>query len=115
MSIEQDLMAVERQLWTGGPAAYQTHLDQRCLVTFKGVTGLMAKEDIAQSAEEGRWRDVSMRLKGFVSLSDTAVVVTYECTATRKDDQPWRTLVSSGYVKRPDGWKLAFHQQTPLD
>lgn len=22
--------------------------------------------------------------------------------------------VSSGYVKRADGWKLAFHQQTPL-
>ena len=38
-----------------------------------------------------------------------------DVSGNRKDDQPWRTLVSSGYVKRPDGWKLAFHQQTPLD
>jgi hypothetical protein len=25
---------------------------------------------------------------------------------------PNHALVSSGYRKRPDGWKLAFHQQT---
>jgi len=41
------------------------------------------------------------------------VVISYECTATRKDGQPHHAFVSSGYAHRPDGWKLAFHQQSP--
>jgi hypothetical protein len=52
--------------------------------------------------------------KGFVTLSDTSTVITYECSAKRKDGKPYHALVSSGYVKLSDGWRLAFHQQTPL-
>jgi hypothetical protein len=55
-----------------------------------------------------------MEQKGIARLSDAAAVITYECTAKRKDGQPYRALVCSGYVKRVDGWKLAFHQQTAL-
>jgi len=47
-------------------------------------------------------------------LSETAAVITYECTARRKDGERYRALVSSGYSKLPEGWKLAFHQQTGL-
>jgi hypothetical protein len=55
-----------------------------------------------------------MEQKGIARLSDAAAVITYECTAKRKDGQPYRALVSSRYVKRADGWKLAFHEQTAL-
>jgi hypothetical protein len=47
-------------------------------------------------------------------LSDSSAVITYECSAKRKNGQPYHALVSSGYAKRADGWKLAFHHQTPL-
>ena len=50
-----------------------------------------------------------MKLKGIVKLSDTAAVIAYDCDAKRKDGQPHRALVSSAYVKRADGWKLASH------
>jgi hypothetical protein len=75
----------------------------------------MSRDDIAKSAEKGRWSDLSPTPKGLVRLSDTSVVLSYECAATRKDGHRYRAVVSSGYIKRPDGWKLAFHQQTTMD
>jgi hypothetical protein len=115
MSLEQDLLAIEQQFWTGGPEAYQRHADEKCLIVFSEMAGVMSKEDIAKSAEKDRWKDVSMTPKGSARLSDSAVVITYECRAKRKDGKPHHALVSSGYVNRGSEWKLAFHQQTALD
>jgi hypothetical protein len=114
MSLQQDLMAIERALWTGGPDAYEEHTDDECLVAFTEMAGVMSRRDIAKTAEQGRWKDVVLTSKGLAELTDGAAMITYECAARRKDGQPYRALVSSAYVKRPDGWKIAFHQQTPL-
>lgn len=38
--------------------------------------------------------------------------MTYGVLAQR-DDTAYSALMSSVYVRRGDGWKLAFHQQTP--
>lgn len=114
MSLEQDLLAIEQRFWTGGPDVYRQHADVDCLVVFTEMAGVMANEDIAKTAEEGRWKDVAMTPKGVTELSNVSAVIAYECTATREDGRPYHAMVSSGYVKRPDGWKLAFHQQTPL-
>jgi hypothetical protein len=114
MSLEDDLLAIEDEFWTGGPEAFHRHTDAECLVAFTEMAGMMPKDAIAKSAEKGRWKDVSMQRKGIAQLSDTSAVVTYECNAKRKNGEPYHAIVSSGYVKRPAGWKLAFHQQTPL-
>jgi hypothetical protein len=114
MSLQQDLLAIERTFWTGGPEAYQAHTDKECLVVFSDTAGVMKREDIAKQAEKGRWQDVSFEPKGLAELDDRTAVVSYECRAKRKDGQPYHAVVSSAYVKRPDGWKMAFHQQTPL-
>ena len=41
-----------------------------------------------------------MQEKGLSKLSDFSVVISYECTATRKDGQPHHAFVSSGYAHR---------------
>ena len=115
MSLEQDLLAIEMQFWTGGPEAYRRHADDRCLVVFREMAGVMSRDDIARSAEKGRWSDVKPTLKGIARLSDESIVISYDCTARRNDGQIHHALVSSGYCKRPEGWKLAFHQQTPME
>jgi hypothetical protein len=97
MSLEQDLLGIEEQLWTGGPEAFRRHSDDQCLVVFKEMVALMSKADIAKTAEEGRWTDVRPEPKGMVQLSDASVIISYECTAKRKDGQPYHPLVSSGY------------------
>jgi hypothetical protein len=114
MSLEQDLLALEKALWTGGPETYQAQTDGQCLVVFTEMAGVMAREDIAKTAEKGRWTDVALTPKGFVQPTPDVAVVAYDCTAKKKDGTPYHALISSGYVKRADGWKLAFHQQTPI-
>lgn len=114
MSLEEDLLAIETELWTGGPEAYGKHADDECLVVFAEMAGKMSREEIAKTAEKGRWKNVKMIEKGLSKLSDESVVITYECTATRQDGHPHHAFVSSGYVHRPGGWKIAFHQQTAV-
>jgi hypothetical protein len=114
MSLEDDLLAIETELWTGGPDAFRRHTDEQCLVVFAEMAAAMSRDDVAKTAEKGRWKDVKMKEKGLARLTDESVVISYECTATRKDGQPHHAYVSSGYVRRSDGWKLAFHQQTKI-
>jgi hypothetical protein len=114
MSLEEDLLAIETKLWTGGPEAFRQHTAEECLVVFAQMAGVMSRDDVAKTAEKGRWKDVKLQKKGLTHLSDSSVVLTYECTAERKDGQAHHAFVSSGYSHRPDGWKLAFHQQTAL-
>ena len=64
MSLEEDLLAIETELWTGGPEAYRKHTDDECLVVFAEMAGTMSREDIAKTAEKGRWKDVKMHGEG---------------------------------------------------
>ncbi len=114
MSLETDLLAIDEQLWTGGPEAYEAHCDDQCLVVFPGMTAVMPRADIAKSAENGRWTKVKLTPKGLVQLSETSAAVAYECAALRKDGHDHHALVSSVYVKRGKGWKLAAHHQTEV-
>jgi hypothetical protein len=50
-------------------------------------------------------------LRALQPTPDTAVVI-YGVVAER-DAQEYSALMSSVYVRREDGWKLTFHQQTP--
>lgn len=112
MSLEEELLSIETELWMDGPKAFLRHTDEQCLVVLAEMAGEMSREEIARTAEKGRWKDVKMQKKGLAKLSDSSVVISYECNVQRKDGQPYHALVSSGYTHRSDGWKLAFHQQT---
>ncbi len=114
MDIERELLAIEKSFWTDGPEAYHKNCDDTCLVVFSQMAELMDREAIAKTAEAGRWRDVSLTPVGVKSLSENAALLSYACSATRKDGKAHRAYASSAYVKRDRGWKLAFHQQTVI-
>lgn len=114
MSLQQDLMTIERTFWTGGPEAYEDHADDKCLVVLADSAAMMSRDQIAKTAEQGRWTDIALQPKGVAELDDSSAVITYECNAKRNDGRRYHALVSSGYVRRRDGWKLAFHQQTRM-
>jgi hypothetical protein len=63
LSLEENLLAIEAELWTGGPEAYRKHTDDECLVVFAKMAGKMSREDIAKTAEKGRWKNVKMTEK----------------------------------------------------
>jgi hypothetical protein len=49
-----------------------------------------------------------------VPLSDDSAVVTYRANAEVAGRGTFRLYMSSVWVRREDGWKLMFHQQTPV-
>lgn len=112
MSLQDDLIALETGFWTGGPDMWHRHCDESCLVAFASMAGPMAREAIAATAEEGRWRDLTILPRGLALLGEDVAILTYEASAVSDEDKPHHAVVSSAYVRRPDGWKLAFHQQT---
>ena len=116
MSTESELMAIERQFWTGGAEFYRGNVDAECLVAFPEMSRVMTREQVADSvqSDQPRWSDLRIELRGCLEPADGVAMLTYEARARRASGEPYRALASSAYVRRGGGWKLAFHQQTPL-
>jgi len=49
-----------------------------------------------------------------VALSEDVFLATYELVASTPDDPERRSVRSSVWVKRRSGWKVRFHQGTPV-
>ena len=112
---ERDFLEIEKGFWTHGEAYFKAHADRECLVAFPQMAMAMTNADLAATAKNsGRWRDLSIDLKGMVEPGGDVVVLAYEAHAMRESGEPYAALVSSGYIRRADGWKLMFHCQTPL-
>jgi hypothetical protein len=115
-AIENDLLALERQFWTGDSAFYEQNVDKSCLVAFnRDMAGVISNKEIAATVKDGaRWQDLEIELKGLVTPSDHTAILSYEARAKRQNGEHYATLVSTGYARRNGRWKMVFHQQTPL-
>lgn len=115
MALQDDLLSIEHELWTGGADAYRRNLDRDCLIGFTEMAGLSSREEVAGMAEGAeRWRDVQTEVEGLLQPTDDVAVLTYRVSAVRGDADRYRALISSAYVRRDGDWKMMFHQQTPL-
>jgi hypothetical protein len=105
MSASHDeILAIEKDFWTGDAEFFDTHTDSDCLVAFPRMAGVMSNADLAQTAKNpNRWRNLEIELKGIVEPADDVVLVSYEARAARENGEPYKALVSSGYVRRSDG------------
>jgi hypothetical protein len=117
MSLQNDLLALEKQFWSGDAAFYRQNLDDECLTVFTEMAGVQTKEEVAGmvAKDSRRWQDLTIDEKGLVEPTRDVAILSYEARATRGNGERYKALVSSGYVRRNGAWKLAFHQQTPLD
>ena len=114
-----ELIALEREGWealaAGGEVArafYDRVLDDEVLMLFPGGMVLDDRAAIVESMAGPPWTRYELEdLRGLQLTFDTGVVA-YGAIAER-DGSEYSALISSTYVRRDDGWKLAFHQQTP--
>jgi hypothetical protein len=114
MAVKDDLLSIERELWTGGADSYLGNLDASCLIAFTQMAGVMTREQVADTVQAGpRWRVQEMDFEGLVQPTDDIAMLTYRVRSSRGDEQ-YRARISSGYVRRNGDWKMMFHQQTPL-
>jgi hypothetical protein len=120
MTIEQELVEIEHSLWTNDASVYDAALVDEALLVF-GETGVIGKGVAidaikAENADGRRWAEAAFEDVRVLRLADDAQLLTYTVAARWKDDsETMHALASSVYVRRGGAWKLAFHQQTPLD
>lgn len=116
MTISRALLALEEKFWTGDADFYLRNLDDSCLIAFAGMTGVFNRDDVVKQIKNGhRWTDLDLKLKGVIEPVAGVAILTYQAHATRASGEPYAALVSTAYVKRDGGWKMTFHQQTPLE
>jgi hypothetical protein len=114
-----ELTALERQGWdalsSSGEAArafYDDVLDDQPVMLLPGGMRLDVRESIVESMSGQPWSSYALEdVRALLPTPDVGVV-TYGVVAER-DGRRYSALMSSTYVRREGGWKLAFHQQTP--
>lgn len=115
-AISDELLDIEKGFWTGDKAYYEKHVDRDCLVAFTEMAGVLSNADLAATVKKGnRWRDVEMKIVGMVAPFENVAILTYAASAVRGDGERYSALVTSGYARRADEWKLMFHAQTPRE
>lgn len=114
------LVSLEEQGWealssTAERAArfYGEVLDRDVVMLLPGGMVLDDRSAIVKSMSGRPWSSYRMHDVRVLWLTDDTAVVAYGVDAERAGSPPYSALMSSTYVRREDGWKLAFHQQTP--
>jgi hypothetical protein len=114
-----ELEVLERDGWdalsTSGEAArtfFERVLDDSVVMLLPGGAVLDDRALIVESMSGQPWSGFSLADVRSLRLTPETGVVTYGVVAER-DGQEYSALMSSLYVRREDGWRLAFHQQTP--
>ncbi len=119
MALIDELFALEEGFWLAGEDHFLAHLDRQCLLAFPQageMHGVQSAEAIAATASTpGRWRDLAIRHRHLLQPSDNVALISYRADVSRFDGMPYAALIGSGYVRRADGWKLMFHQHSPVD
>jgi hypothetical protein len=116
MDTEEQLLDIERKLWTDGAVFYKHNLTEDAVLVF-AETGPMTRAEAVEAVRGvgGRWTEVRFDRARVVRLTTAASLLTY-AVAARREHEPSgiSALASSVYVHHNGVWKLAFHQQTPL-
>ena len=118
MCLHDQLLDIERALWSNDPLAHRRHLVEEAVLVF-GETGpigrVTAIDAIHKEVAEGdKWTDVDIADVISMSLDTNAALLTYKASVRRKS-QVVTVLATSVYVRRGEDWKLALHQQTSAD
>jgi len=119
MDVARQLLDVERKLWRNDAAVYGDNLADEALLVFP-ETGVIdrafALDAIrAENAEGRRWAEVEFDDVRALPLTADTAVLTYKVTARwAHKAESMTALASSVYVRRGGAWKVALHQQSPL-
>jgi len=119
MRDDQTLIEIERRLWTNDAAFYQENLAEDALLVF-AETGPISRSVAVdairrENVENRRWAEVQFDDVRTLRISAESIVLYYRVTSRWAHESEARHAhASSVYVRRGDGWKLVFHQQTPI-
>jgi hypothetical protein len=108
-----ELLDIEQRLASGDGDTYRSILLPEAIVIVPGAR--MGLEDTAAAIDAGQgWDRFALTEPQLATVAD-ARLLTYTFDGVRGEDVRYRALMSSLYVCVDDRWRLAFHQQTPLE
>ncbi|MGY1824160.1 DUF4440 domain-containing protein [Geodermatophilus sp. SYSU D00079] len=117
---DDDLAALEERGWqalsTSAEAAlafYDRVLDDDVEMLLPGGMRLDDRATVLAAMGGPPWSSHALEDVVVRRLSADSGLVTYGVVAQREGVAPYSALISSAYVRRDDGWRLVFHQQTP--
>lgn len=112
-----ELLKIDESLARGTGDDYRARLTDDAVVLLPGL-GALDREACAaavdQSAGMPPWGEIAMTDARLIPLGDDAAAIAYRFDSDRGGTR-YVALMSSVYVRRDGEWKLALHQQTPLD
>ena len=119
MPLEDELVSIEKKLWTNDPVIYRDSLTEDALLVFAETGPITRDQAVAaieqENAEGRRWAEVRFDDTRASKLNDGAALLHYRATARWEHDSATvAMLASSVYVRRGQAWKLAFHQQSAI-
>ncbi len=112
-----DLIELERLLWTNDPAIYAATYLPEAILIFEGVGRIDTGDAVAAIRREvatGRhWAQVGFREIELLEVEGIGTVLSYVARARWNDEAEasdyWCTTV---YVRRDASWRIVAHQQT---
>jgi hypothetical protein len=113
-----ELIRLEERGWEalstpgGGPEFYGEVLDDDVVMLLPGGIVLDERGAALDAMSGPPWSAHHLEHLGEHRPTADTGLVTYGVVATRGELE-YSALVSSLYVRRDDGWRMAFHQQTP--
>lgn len=115
----QELLELERLGWQSlcdgtGSAFYGTLMvDGALMVLADGMT--MSRDGVAAALQSAPpWASFTIEDPRLVSVSDQVAILVYLGTGFRTGGDAFVAVMSSTYVKKAAGWRLAAYQQTPV-
>jgi hypothetical protein len=114
------LIDTERKLWTNDAVFYKDNLAEDCLLVFPEtgvITRHVSVNAIRKENEDGRrWAEVDFDEVHSSRPADNVAMLSYRVAARWEHEKATRkAFASSIYIKSNGTWKLAFHQQTPIE
>jgi hypothetical protein len=120
MGTRDDLLELERRAWealaTGGEAAathYDTVLAPDVLMLLPGGLVIDDRRKVVESMRGAPWDEFRLTDERVLELDENTAVVAYRATA-RRGEHDYEALFNSTYVRREGRWRVALHQQTPV-
>ncbi len=119
--MERDLIELESRGWhalaTRPQAAadfYNEVLDNDVVMLLPGGLRLHGRSAAVDAMSGQPWASFELSDVRCLKPSPDIGIVVYSATALREGSAEYRALISSTYVRRDSGWRLVFHQQTPM-
>jgi hypothetical protein len=117
MELHEELIGIERSLWTNDPEVYEATYMPDAILIFPEVGRIgtsVAVDAIRKENRDGRhWAEVRFDDVATSQLAPDIVLLTYKAIARWNDEQTAAgTFCATLYLNRDSAWRVAFHQQT---